>query len=484
MELSFEKKNDIGFQYVMDLLQPCSCYGSAYIRKLKPYGSDSISDLRTELDNIEKMLLCSPEIGGLTAKLQQSFMHLKDIKPIVSRCEKTALNDVELFEIKRFLLICRDIYPLISQLIEITHIECIAVKDLAAALRVVDPDGTGVLSFYISESCSDELREIRREKKRIEMLIRADGGNKDILTADRTAIAAREEEAELAVKKAMSDDLRPFLSDMLLNVEMICRLDVMLAKVQLAQQHSTCKPEIADGQICFENMINPKISDGLEQKGKAFTPVSLSLERGATVITGANMGGKSVAIKTAALNVVLSLCGIYPFAEKAIVPPLDNVFIISEDLESVDSGLSSFGGEITEFNKFAGMLDDRSLLMLDEFARGTNPDEGAAIVRATTKWLQKKESYSVIATHYDGVAECAGAHYQVIGLRDICYKAVRAELLASNMVNGADRIAEHMNYGLYRVDNDKDCPKDALNICKLLDMESEIVELAEADITG
>jgi len=59
----------------------------------------------------------------------------------------------------------------------------------------------------------------------------------------------------------------------------------------------------------MEDMINPQIADVLEEKGKRFTPVSIALEKGATVITGANMGGKSVALKTIALNILLTQCG-------------------------------------------------------------------------------------------------------------------------------------------------------------------------------
>ena len=226
-------------------------------------------------------------------------------------------------------------------------------------------------------------------------------------------------------------------------------------------------------------MVNPKISDLLSEKDKSFTPITITLKPGATVITGANMGGKSVALKTVALNTLLVLCGMYPFATKATVSMLDNIYVISEDLESIDRGLSSFGGEIIEFNSIAKKLDDKALVVLDEFARGTNPDEGAAIVRATTKWLQNKSSFSVLSTHYDNVADYAGAHYQVIGLKDIDFDMLKKKIDQNEKNKGADTIAEHMNYGLYKVEGKQDCPKDALNICRLLDLDPEIVKLAE-----
>ena len=479
MELTFEKKNEIGFQYVLDMLEPCSCYGSARIRNLSSYSSDEKDELQAELDNVEKAISAIDQFSPIVNKINHSFMHLKDVRPIVKKCQITSLNEVELFEIKRFLLTFRDIFPAFNQINDKISFIGLTMRDLSSALKIVDPDNTGVPSFHISESCSDKLGEIRREKKRIETLIRSGQGNKDDLHIERTKIAAREEEAELEVKKMMSDSLRIYLDDILFNVESITRLDLILSKALLAKTYSACKPIISEGIIRMKNMVNPKISGVLAEKGKNFTPVTIQLKRGATVVTGANMGGKSVALKTVALNTLLALCGIYPFAEEAEVSLIDDLYIISEDLESIDRGLSSFGGEILEFNIMSRRLNAKSLILLDEFARGTNPDEGAAIVRATTQWLQKKESFAILSTHYDNVAELAGAHYQVIGLKDISFDSLKKELASIDVSKGADRIAEHMNYGLYRVEVKQDCPKDALNICKLLDLDPEIVQLAE-----
>ena len=479
MELTFEKKNEIGFQFVLDMLEPCSCYGSAKIRCMVPYSSSQRDELQIELDNVERAIFAINEHNDKVNKINHSFMHLKDVKPVIEKCRITSLNDVELFEIKRFLLIFKDIFPSFNELNDLVKFEGLSMADLNEALAIVDPDNTGVPSFYISESCSEKLRDIRREKKRIENLIRSGEGNKDNLFIERTKIVAKEEEAELEVKKMMSDGLRDHLSNMLLDVETISCLDLLFAKAQLANNHSTCKPNISEGIISINNMTNPYISHVLSEKGKSFTPISVTLESGATVITGANMGGKSVALKTIALNTLLALCGMYTFAENAIVSLLDNIYIISEDLESIDSGLSSFGGEILEFNRISKKINDKSLLIMDEFARGTNPDEGAAIVKATTQWLQNKDAFSVLSTHYDNVAELAGAHYQVIGLKDIDLISLKSELAVIEVNKGVDRIADHMNYGLYKVVGKQNCPKDALNICKLLDLDPDIVQLAE-----
>ena len=225
-------------------------------------------------------------------------------------------------------------------------------------------------------------------------------------------------------------------------------------------------PEITDGELELTDMVNPELCDLLEQKGRRFVPVSIALTRGATVITGANMGGKSVAMKTVALNVLLLQAGFLVCSVK----------MLFDDLQSIQSGLSGFGSEIVEFQKALSEVEEGySLFLLDEFARGTNPDEGARIVQAVTRYLNDVDAISLLTTHYDKVAEFAHAHYQIIGLRDVDPEEIRRELAASGE-DGVAVIARHMNYGLYRVEGASDCPRDALNICRMLSLKPEILE--------
>ena len=88
------------------------------------------------------------------------------------------------------------------------------------------------------------------------------------------------------------------------------------------------------------------------------------------------------------------------------------------------------------------------------------------------------DAISLLTTHYDKVAENAGAHYQIIGLRDVDPVEIRAELKATGD-DGIQVIARHMNYGLYRVEGKADCPRDALNICRMLSLKPEILAQIE-----
>ena len=275
------------------------------------------------------------------------------------------------------------------------------------------------------------------------------------------------------------DGIIKMADDLLADADTAGRLDFLIQKALFAHRFGGVRPELTDTALELTDMINPELCDLLQEQGRAFVPVSISLDRGAAVITGANMGGKSVAMKTVALNVLLLQAGFLVCAKSARMPLFWSVHMLFDDLQSIQSGLSGFGSEIVQFQKaLAEVEQGYSLFLLDEFARGTNPQEGAALARALVRYLgtlNDVNAISLLTTHYDKVAEHARVHYQIIGLRDVDPEQIRRELAATNE-DGVAVIARHMNYGLYRVEGASDCPRDALNICRMLSLKPEILE--------
>ncbi|MBR6574424.1 MAG: hypothetical protein IKK61_05480 [Clostridia bacterium] len=519
INLPFAQRENIGFQYVLDALKPCSPYGEELVRELKPFEPCQKPELQRQLQNIQRVLtvleaeaigsgkktrpegpVCDlpemqAEMERLRAALEQGegcqkaldklllvFMTVKNVRPTAIKCRETALNEIELFELKRFLLKCDEMLPLFGEIQPILQLEGISLKDTSGALDLLDPEHNRVASFYIADGYSQTLRALRKEKRALEEQIRPlpDGEEKEALQAQRSRIAAEEEHEEMRIRGELSEGLRPYIDDMLHNMEAIADIDLTVEKACLALRYGGTMPTFTDSTLDMTDMINPQIADAVAGRGKTFTPVSIGLEKGATVITGANMGGKSVALKTIALNILLIQCGFFPFAKKVKAPLFDGMYIISEDLENIDRGLSSFGGEMVRFNQVVRQMGEGFVfIMLDEFARGTNPDEGAAIVQAVTQYLNDKNAVTVLATHYDNVAQKGSAHYQVIGLKDLDVDALQKEIAARGGDVGVELISQHMNYGLYRVEGKQDCPRDALNICRLLGMTPEILEMVE-----
>lgn len=484
ISIRFEEREKIGLQYVLESLHGCSPFGLERIRRLRFYAPNERDELETELYNVYQAKQAADELKDNYNKIMTVLCQMKDIRNSLRRCQAMECPDhVELFEIKGYLQRLESLIPLFDEANAAAHFRDLAFHNPAKALAVLDPENTRSRGFYIPDGATVRLKEIRQAKKQIEeQLYHAQtDAEKDDLRQKRTRICAEEESEEMKVRKAMGAALAPMVDDLLSDADTAGRLDFIIQKALFAVRFGGVLPEITDTELELTDMVNPELVDLLEEKGRAFVPVSIALDHGATVITGANMGGKSVAMKTVALNVLLLQAGFLVCAKKARMPLFHSVKMLFDDLQSIQSGLSGFGSEIVEFQKALKEVEQGyALFLLDEFARGTNPDEGAVIVQAVTKYLSEVNAVSLLTTHYDKVAEHANAHYQIIGLRDVDPEQIRMELAATGE-DGVAVIARHMNYGLYRVEGKSDCPRDALNICRMLSLKQEIlVKIEEA----
>lgn len=482
ISVKFEEREKIGLQYVLESLHGCSPFGQERIRRLRFYTPQEREELEEELYNVERAAAAAEELKGEYNKLMTGLCQMKDIRNSLRRCAEGETPDhVELFEIKGYLQRLDGMRPLFDRINAVTHFRGIAFHEVQDALAILDPDGTGSRGFYIPDSATARLKAIRRGKKEIEeRLFHAQtDAEKDELRLQRTRLCGEEDAEEMHVRKAMGAALSPMVDDLLADADSAGRLDFIIQKALFAVRYGGVRPELTERELELEDMLNPELCDLLAEQNRRFVPVSIRLMPGATVITGANMGGKSVAMKTVALNVLLLQAGFLVCAKSAKMPLFHSVRMLFDDLQSIQSGLSGFGSEIVQFQKALDEVEQGySLFLLDEFARGTNPDEGAVIVQAVTRYLNGVDALSLLTTHYDKVAEYAHMHYQIIGLRDIDPEAIRRELAVTSE-DGVTVIARHMNYGLYRVEGKSDCPRDALNICRMLSLKPEILQMVE-----
>ncbi|WDU83681.1 hypothetical protein [Caloramator sp. Dgby_cultured_2] len=119
-----------------------------------------------------------------------------------------------------------------------------------------------------------------------------------------------EEEEELKIKKELSKKISKYVNAFEENFRGIGKLDFLIEKAKLAIKYNATKPIIIDDlKVNLINQINPYVLDILKEKGKSFTPITIEMFKGTTVITGANMGGKSISLKTTTLNLLLGHLG-------------------------------------------------------------------------------------------------------------------------------------------------------------------------------
>ena len=360
ISIRFEEKQQIGLQYALETLHGCSPFGQEKIRRLRFYTPAERGELETELYNVRQAALHAEQLKSVYDKICILLCQMKDIRNSIRRCRDGEIPDhVELFEIKGYLQRLESLLPLYAQMCEIAPLRELSFHDPKPALDILDPDSTRSRGFYIPDSMTEKLQQLRRSKKTLEEQLHnaSTDAEKDELRLQRTRVGAEEESEETKIRRAMGARLAPLAEDMLEDAESVGRLDFILQKALFAVRYGGVMPEITDGALELTDMVNPELCDLLTEQGRSFVPVSISLNRGATVITGANMGGKSVAMKTVALNVLLMQAGFLVCAKAARMPLFESVLMLFEDMQSIQSGLSGFGSEIVQFQKALAQVE-------------------------------------------------------------------------------------------------------------------------------
>ena len=286
---------------------------------------------------------------------------------------------------------------------------------------------------------------------------------------------------EEKVREYLSQKISEKTDVILNNCKKIGALDLALARAIYAIKHDMVKPEITEEHIIsFENGRNLQVEDIIKEKGKTYCPISLSLKDGVTLITGANMGGKTISLKLAGQIPILAQYGFFVPAEKAKIGLSNYMQILIGDSQSVERGLSSFGSEMEELKEILDKGQDRSLILIDEIASGTNPTEGTALTKSLVDYLIEKPYISLITTHFESVTERDGiVNMQVRGLADCDFRLLNRQIQNANRRDRINIISKYMDYRLYRVDNEAQVPKEALSIAAMLGIDKAIIEGAK-----
>lgn len=450
MKLDPQLKQDSGYSWVLSKLETASPFGAAIARNPAWFGPGQENELVTELLRIEQALSWDSMHLETLIHLLSEF---HDIRSSFSRHNNAPMDTVELFEVKYFLLRLERL----AEVYTVAPLNGIYIAPMDDMLALLDPSGRKLPPFHIEDSFDPTLARIRSEKAQVEAQLRDQ--HSDDLMRRRQDLVRQEDTAELNARRRLTTVLLREKERFLDTMDALGQLDLSAAKAKLARKYSCTKPRIGRDTVSLTEMFHPQVAHSLAEKGAEFTPVSAQLELGSTVITGANMGGKSVAMKSVVLNLLLLHTGFFVFAGSMVSPLFHAVHLIGADGQSVERGLSSFGAEVKQLDQV--LREEKGqffFLALDEFARGTNPREGASLARALVVHLNHLNCIALMTTHYDGVADAAKRHYQVAGL---------------------DEQARKIDYRLVLSPPDAPCPQDAIKVCRLLDLDEELLAVFE-----
>lgn len=347
-------------------------------------------------------------------RIANKLMCLKDIQNTLSRLSEGAvLDDIELFEVKYLAIVSSEVLLLLEEL----RIKSVRLPVLEEVVKILDPDGLNIPSFYVYDTYHPELKEIRRQMRLLQ------GAGEELPKEKREELAVllqRNADIELEVRCGLSQTLRKFAADLTLSLRNLSFLDILIAKAEQMKRLGLCFPAVTeDGETFYNGMFNPAVKVAVEQQGREYVPVDISFEREPVTIIGANMGGKSVVLKSLALNQLLVQFGFGVAAHDCCVNLVEEVALCIGDEQSIVKGVSSFAGEILAIDAVIRKIRaERSLLaLIDEPARTTNPVEGTALVEGLLEVIGKVKGGFVLTTHYN-IENDRVKRYRVKGLRD------------------------------------------------------------------
>lgn len=205
--------------------------------------------------------------------------------------------------------------------------------------------------------------------------------------------------------------IRPLTPEMLLAYEFLADIDFIQAKAQFAEQIKAIKPIVEDKQqVDWTGAVHPLLYLSLQKQGKSVVPLDIELtkEKRILIISGPNAGGKSVCLKTVGLLQYMLQCGLLiPLHERSRMGIFERLFIDIGDEQSIENDLSTYSSHLTHMKYFVKNCDEQTLLLIDEFGSGTEPQIGGAIAEALLDRFNRNGSFGVITTHYQNLKHFA-----------------------------------------------------------------------------
>ena len=430
-----------GLRFMIDNL----CTHSSYSRKIMlessmMYDKNSIEKSYAVMKEFYEVVK-NDENKNVVQSLQFKLCNLKDINHTISRlATSVVVDDIELYEVKSLALLSADVKNILEK---ISLDKIIEIPNLDDVVKILDPDGLRIATFYIYDSYSEELASLRKKLK-----------EKDVYQEEIYNEVMRIEDE---IRAELSSKLRPYSEAMSMALNALADVDINIAKSLQMKELGLCFPTISSDNISsYKGIFHPEVKSILEKDKREYQKVDIDFGLKPLIIMGSNMGGKTIVLKTLAMCQYLLQFGFGIPATSADMMIYDEIFCLTTDDQSINKGLSSFAAEMKNIDAVikASQQNKKILALIDEPARTTNPTEGTALVSSLVKLLQDRAMSLVIVTHYN--------------IKTYNNKCLRVK----GLVDGK------MNYELVET-HEGEVPHEALNIAETLGIDSQWIEMAK-----
>lgn len=277
-------------------------------------------------------------------------------------------------------------------------------------------------------------------------------------------LLADEKREIIKILTLITNEIRPYSDQLTEAFDFLGTIDFIRAKALLAVETNSTLPSIQELPIIdWSVAIHPILYLNHLKIGKEVVPLDIKLcnEKRILIISGPNAGGKSVCLKTVGLLQFMMQAGLLvPMHSSSRMGIFHAILIDIGDEQSIENDLSTYSSHLTNMKYFVRNCDNRSLLLIDEFGSGTEPNIGGAIAESLLNHFNQKKAFGVITTHYTNIKNFAEEN--------------------EGIINGAMLYDRHLMQPLFRLEIGNPGSSFAIEIARKIGLpESVIAEATE-----
>ncbi|MFZ4456226.1 MAG: endonuclease MutS2 [Bacteroidales bacterium] len=390
-----------------------------------------------------------PQIIGSIDKILDKFGKVKDnASPELARIRREILHTTS------------NISRTLQSILRVAQSEGIVEKDLTPTMR------DGRLMIPVAPGFKRKIKGIVHDES-------ASGKTVFIEPAEVVEANNRVRELEgeerrevIRILVKFTGEVRPFADDILSSYDFLSKIDFTRAKALLAIEVNGILPVFENRRTMdWSNTVHPLLYLSHKKQHKPVVPLDIQLEenRRLLIISGPNAGGKSVCLKTVGLLQYMLQSGLLiPVHESSRTGIFHDIFIDIGDEQSIENDLSTYSSHLTNMKFFVRNCNENSILLIDEFGGGTEPQIGGAIAEALLERFNANKAYGVITTHYQNLKHFAEDH--------------------EGVVNGAMLYDRHLMQPLFKLSIGNPGSSFAVEIARKIGLPEEVIADASAKV--
>ena len=313
-----------------------------------------------------------------------------------------------------------------TELLSLRHQIEVTTRGISHSLRSIITEAQA--SGYIDRDVTPTLRDGRlvipvapAVKRKIKGIVHDESATGKTVFIEPAAIVdannkirslkAAERREVMRILQELTAEIRPHIPSLLNSLQFLAHVDYLRAVMQFANTFNAITPQITRRpNIHWVEARNPLLQKNLAKHGAQIVPLNISLrqQQHILLISGPNAGGKSVCLKTAALLQYMLQCGLPVSVDESSHPGVfSDIMIDIGDEQSIENDLSTYSSHLVNMNQMMKQANPNSLLLIDEFGTGTEPQIGGALAQAILKRFVKSQTYGIITTHYQNLKHFA-----------------------------------------------------------------------------